>query len=151
MLHREILLPPQHQALRLLSAPSRARRLHLGGGTAIALHLGHRRSVDLDWFATEPIGDPARLAASLRRDGVPLVTTAMAEGTLHGEVAGVETSFLDYPYPRPRCPGLLRRRGGDADAAHGVGREVGGDPRDHRDRGPGGEPMTARTPGARVV
>jgi hypothetical protein len=23
---------------------------YLGGGTAIALHIGHRQSVDLDWF-----------------------------------------------------------------------------------------------------
>ena len=100
MLHRHILEPAQLRALELLSAPSRKRRLHLGGGTAIALHLGHRRSVDLDWFAPEPIGDPARLAATLPREEVPFVTTHMAEGTMHGEVCGVPTSFLDHPYPR---------------------------------------------------
>jgi len=110
MLHRHILEPPQLRALELLSDPSRKRRLHLGGGTAIALHLGHRRSVDLDWFAPEPIGDPARLAASLRREKVPFVTTSMAEGTLHGEVCGVATSFLDYPYPR--LDPLLRAKEG---------------------------------------
>jgi hypothetical protein len=34
----------------------------------------------------------------------------MAEGMLHGEVAGVPTSFLDDPYPRLRR--LLRAREG---------------------------------------
>lgn len=36
----------------------------LYGGTAIALHLGHRDSVDFDFFGTEHF-DPAELAASL--------------------------------------------------------------------------------------
>ncbi len=36
----------------------------LYGGTAIALHLGHRRSVDFDFFGNQPF-DPAKLAASL--------------------------------------------------------------------------------------
>ena len=36
----------------------------LYGGTAIALHLGHRRSVDFDFFVNRPF-DPAKLAAEL--------------------------------------------------------------------------------------
>jgi hypothetical protein len=42
----------------------------LYGGTAIALHLGHRRSVDFDFFGNRAF-DPDRLAAS-----VPLLETA---------------------------------------------------------------------------
>src|SRR5450755_3737383 len=46
---------------------------YLGGGTALALHLGHRRPVDLDWFTTERLGDPLRLAQDLRNDGIAFV------------------------------------------------------------------------------
>ena len=110
MLHRDVLDPAQRRALAVLVPATRARRLYLAGGTALGLHLGHRRSVDLDWFADRPLGDPARLAAALRREGVPFVTTEMAEGTLHGEVDGVPTSFLDFAYRR--VAPLLRAREG---------------------------------------
>ncbi len=30
---------------------------YLAGGTALALHLGHRRSVDLDFFNSQPFGE----------------------------------------------------------------------------------------------
>jgi hypothetical protein len=36
----------------------------LYGGTAVALHLGHRRSLDFDFFSPDPF-DPARLLATL--------------------------------------------------------------------------------------
>lgn len=110
MLHRNVLAPAQMRALEVLAEPSRSRRLYLGGGTAIALHLGHRTSVDLDWFTDRRLGDPARLAADLRQAGVPLAAPEMAEGTLHADVGGVPTSFLDYPYPR--LGPLLRAREG---------------------------------------
>lgn len=108
-LHREILPPGQRRALQKLGPVTLERRFHLGGGTALALRLGHRVSVDLDWFSGEPFGDPALLAAALKRAGVPFQTTMMAEGTLHGTVDEVEVSFLHYPYPRLRP--LARARG----------------------------------------
>jgi len=36
----------------------------LYGGTAIALHLGHRQSVDFDFFGNRPF-DPAKLQAAI--------------------------------------------------------------------------------------
>jgi hypothetical protein len=42
----------------------------LYGGTAVALHLGHRQSVDFDFFGNRPF-DPARLTAA-----IPFVTAA---------------------------------------------------------------------------
>ena len=43
----------------------------LYGGTAVALHLGHRQSADFDFFGNRPF-DPAKLTAS-----VPFLTAAM--------------------------------------------------------------------------
>ncbi|HEY8019804.1 MAG TPA: nucleotidyl transferase AbiEii/AbiGii toxin family protein [Thermoanaerobaculia bacterium] len=48
--HEEILTGGQRKTLRLLGPRSTADGFYLAGGTAIALHLGHRRSVDFDWF-----------------------------------------------------------------------------------------------------
>ncbi len=39
----------------------------LGGGAALALRYGHRRSRDLDWFTTEPF-DSLELAQDWSRD-----------------------------------------------------------------------------------
>jgi hypothetical protein len=82
---------------------------YLAGGTALALQLGHRKSVDLDWFTSEPMGSPRQKAAALLRAGVPFKITFMAQGTLHGTVSRVRVSLLDYGYrqlrPAIRYPG----------------------------------------------
>ena len=74
-------------------------RFYLGGGTALAIALGHRHSVDLDWFTVEQIADPLRLAQDIRAEGVSFTTGRIDRGTLHGSVSGVRVSFLEYRYP----------------------------------------------------
>ena len=64
----------------------------------MALHLGHRRSVDLDWFTTDRLGDPLLLAQELRHEGISFVTGQTAPGTLYGTLAGVRVSLLEYRY-----------------------------------------------------
>lgn len=98
-LHKEILRDPQPEALRLLSRPVTERRFYLAGGTALALHLGHRRSLDFDWFTEGFLTDPILLAQQLREEGVPFKTESTERGTLHGTVAGVRVTFLEYRYP----------------------------------------------------
>ena len=45
-------LPPQgHGTLELLSSAGILQDFYLAGGTALALHLGHRLSEDLDFFS----------------------------------------------------------------------------------------------------
>ncbi|WP_437326091.1 nucleotidyl transferase AbiEii/AbiGii toxin family protein [Sorangium sp. So ce381] len=107
-LHRGILTAAQRKALDLLGPPATSRGLYLGGGTALALRLGHRSSIDFDWFSDAQLGDPLLLAEKLRIAGVPFATSMIAEGTLYGTVAGVQTSFLQYPYKRLRGLGKAR-------------------------------------------
>jgi hypothetical protein len=97
--HTEILGQRQHWVLARLGPVLTPRGFYLGGGTALALHLGHRRSVDLDWFTADRLRDPLRLAQEIRDGGVPLVTGQVAPGTWHGTVSGVRVSLLEYRYP----------------------------------------------------
>jgi hypothetical protein len=105
--HAEALGRMQEQALRRLG-PIMTQRgfFYLAGGTALALHLGHRRSVDLDWFTGARIDDPMRLAQELRIEGVPFVTDFVERGTLYGSVDKVRVSAMDYQYPLLE-PGVL--------------------------------------------
>lgn len=49
------ILPKAQQEIWPLLAPAPRLSLVLYGGTAVALHLGHRISVDFDFFRTEPL------------------------------------------------------------------------------------------------
>jgi hypothetical protein len=98
-LHREALGRSQRSLLPRLAPLARQQGFYLAGGTALALQLGHRRSVDFDWFREDPIGDPLRLAADLRAAGLRFETDRVEKGTLHGRASGVRVSFLEYGYP----------------------------------------------------
>lgn len=98
-LHREALGRSQRLLLPRLAPFAGQHGFYLAGGTALALRLGHRRSVDFDWFREAPIDDPLRLAADLRAAGLPFETERVEKGTLHGRAGGVRVSFLEYAYP----------------------------------------------------
>jgi predicted nucleotidyltransferase component of viral defense system len=98
-LHPQVLAASQRRALHQMGAILTPRHFYLAGGTALALRLGHRRSVDLDWFTAEQIADAMRLAQEIRDLGAPFETSQVARGTLHGRVSGVRVSLLEYRYP----------------------------------------------------
>jgi hypothetical protein len=95
--HPAVTSPGQRKMLRRLGSIAAERGFYLAGGTALAIQLGHRRSVDLDWFSASAI-EPMTLAADLRDAGVPVDVTDVGEGTLHGTAEGVKLSFLEYRY-----------------------------------------------------
>jgi hypothetical protein len=98
-LHPEILTRTQKKVLKLLGPFTHQRGFYLAGGTALAIHLGHRRSRDFDWFTTEPIPDAMSLATSIRGEGIPLEVRQVAGGTLNGSVSKIPVSFFEYQYP----------------------------------------------------
>jgi hypothetical protein len=70
----------------------------LYGGTAIALHLGHRRSMDFDFFGSQRF-DPAKLGASVPFMAAATITQR-APNTLSGIVnrgGPVKLSFFGVP------------------------------------------------------
>jgi len=102
--HREVLPGAQQAVLGELGPGADRLGFYLGGGTAVALRTGHRRSVDLDWFTERAIADPLHLASELRRSGLPCEVESVDKGTLHATVRGIRVSFLEFPYSSLRDP-----------------------------------------------
>ena len=53
-------LPDTMGAIKLVSDIPEIKKAYLAGGTALALHLGHRISIDLDFFPSKkfnPLGN----------------------------------------------------------------------------------------------
>ena len=90
----EILSDSQNAILPSLGTFAKAHGFYLGGGTAVALHLGHRKSVDFDWFAREGLDDPLVLASQAREQALIIENPQVAPGTLHAFINGVKVSFL---------------------------------------------------------
>lgn len=89
----------QISVLKSLGSQMQSRGFYLAGGTALAIHLSHRISVDLDWFTSDAFQDGMVLAQSLRNSDVELEIEQVSPGTLHGNVKGVRVTFLQYQYP----------------------------------------------------
>lgn len=94
----EVMPIEQQEMLRELAPIATERSFYLAGGTALAIQVGHRRSVDLNWFSTTAL-DPMDVAADLKDSGIPFAVGDIDEGTLHGTARGVKLSFHEYRYP----------------------------------------------------
>ncbi len=74
-------------------APHLPSELYLGGGTGVAVHLGHRTSRDLDFFFHRPV-DLDELTGLI--DGLgDFAVTREAEGTLKGLFGATKLEFFD--------------------------------------------------------
>lgn len=96
-MHKEILSSSQIDLLSLISSFS--KDFGLVGGTAIALHIGHRRSIDFDLFTLEPIKNNLKLREKILKF-YPIDTVFINnkdEFTIL--VNGVKITFLHYPFP----------------------------------------------------
>ena len=69
----------------------------LVGGTALALQLGHRKSIDLDLFSQSPF-DAAGLRDVLQKRYC-FEPTVRAKNTLKGVINGVAIDCITYAYP----------------------------------------------------
>jgi hypothetical protein len=94
--HREILPEPWEEVMADLASRSVLDGFYLGGGTGLALHFGHRRSVHFDLFREQEF-DPADLQRQLV--GLSAIRIRQVRrGTLHVVVHGISVSFLHFPY-----------------------------------------------------
>jgi hypothetical protein len=92
----ERLPPPQRALWDELAATPDAFILH--GGTAIALHLGHRHSVDFDLFAFEAVEPQALLDRVVYLDGAAVLEIAPNTLTVGVDRGGlVKVSYFGVP------------------------------------------------------
>jgi hypothetical protein len=77
---------------------------YLAGGTAMGVHLGHRASVDLDFFSRTPTADLDAIKEAVRGcfDRVEVVTAT--DAALHLLCDGLPIDFVRYPYPPLEAP-----------------------------------------------
>ena len=95
-MHTETLVPDTKELFEKLSQVKLPIGFYLSGGTALALHLGHRESEDLDFFSQDEF-DPEQLQRVLEKD-LSLTDVTVETGTLNCYANGVKLQFLYYPY-----------------------------------------------------
>jgi hypothetical protein len=78
---------------------SRFDDFYLVGGTALALQIGHRQSVDFDLFTTQAL--PSHLLEKVKRTfpDCTVVTTYRTNDQLNVLLDNVKTTFFSYKYP----------------------------------------------------
>jgi len=96
--YQEILSSSQFKLLKRLGPFLSGHGFYLAGGTAIALMIGHRKSLDLDWFSPVTIRDPASWSDKIKAAGMTLSAVNIDEGTFYATIGGVRISILEFPY-----------------------------------------------------
>lgn len=94
-MHKKVLTKEQTELLPLVKLFS--KDFGLVGGTAIALHLGHRRSVDFDLFTNKEFKNlliKRRISRAAKIDNV--IVNQPDELTI--SIKGVKFTFFNYPY-----------------------------------------------------
>ncbi|MFH1890914.1 MAG: nucleotidyl transferase AbiEii/AbiGii toxin family protein [Candidatus Kuenenbacteria bacterium] len=93
---KKSLAPATRLVLELLKNTKIASGFYMAGGTALALQLGHRQSIDLDFFSRKKF-----LCNILKRELEKLGKVKVKSedvDTLHIDLSAVAVSFLYYPY-----------------------------------------------------
>jgi len=89
--------PALSTLLKRLMAMEELRDFYLVGGTALALRLGHRYSVDLDLFTSEPF-DSAALSKELTRQ-LRMEQAESMQNMVRGLVGGIKLECIARKYP----------------------------------------------------
>jgi hypothetical protein len=106
-MHPQILSEEQHRLLPFIQ--SQKKEFYLVGGTAIALQIGHRRSIDFDLFKKTNIRRD-KIAKALHEHGHSFqLIFADSEG-FHVIADGVKLTFFQFPFDIPAKKTFLEIR-----------------------------------------
>jgi hypothetical protein len=78
---------------------------YLAGRTAVAHHLGHRRSLDMDFFSLSPGEDLAITKAAVLAAIDDVFVVRETDASLHVVCGGTPVDFVRYPHPPLEPPG----------------------------------------------
>ena len=95
-MYEEILNPKQKELLQKFEF-LKDSNYYLAGGTALALQLGHRTSVDFDFYSPEPF-DQNKLLEQFEQLFPKVLVQEISNGTLLMDIEGVNISFFLYKY-----------------------------------------------------
>lgn len=107
MLHWDALTPDTLEAFHKVADLPVIERFYLAGGTGLALHLGHRFSVDLDFFSSDPdaVGPNERSLMRIAFDDPTLSIGFDKDMTFVATWRGVGVSFFSLSsYPLVQEP-----------------------------------------------
>lgn len=94
-MHKEILDKTQLELLPLVQQFK--REFYLVGGTAIALHIGHRRSIDFDLFKSKRI-NINKIVNKISDSKYSYTITRRVEEQLNLVIGEVKFTFFEYPF-----------------------------------------------------
>lgn len=99
MLHKDpfIIAPPTFLLIQQLQAIDRLKDFYLVGGTALALQLGHRNSIDIDLFTQNDF--TAEEIADLLDTKFSFTTTLNRKNAVLAVVNKIKTDFIRHNYP----------------------------------------------------
>lgn len=97
-LHTDILTEIQKSVLEKLANVLAGTDFYLAGGTALALQIGHRTSVDFDWFIPK-LGDPEILFRKIKKPGIDYTVVSVDIETVYLNINNIQISFIGYDYP----------------------------------------------------
>ena len=110
MINLSILPASQRKIFPLLAHASFIRPFYLAGGTAIALQLGHRQSVDFDFIAERSfLPSPLLNSMQLAFPKTVIEPLQIEKNTLTVSMSGVKMSFFGG-YRYPLLQGVLREQ-----------------------------------------
>jgi len=106
-LRLDILSDRQQQVFLRLATALKETDFYLAGGTGLALQIGHRPSIDFDWFVTA-LGEPEALFHRLRAFEITFDVQSLALETIYLEIDAVQVSFIGYDYQLLQPPSVCR-------------------------------------------
>ena len=95
-MYEKVINAKTKRVLESLDKIEAIKNFYLAGGTALALQLGHRKSIDLDLFSRKDFST-GELKTILSQIG-KLKVYSEEERTLNASINGVKISFLGYKY-----------------------------------------------------
>jgi len=105
MLHAESVENSTLELIKFLQDKEYLKGFYLVGGTAIALFIGHRKSVDIDLFSNFSF-DETTLLENIHQD-FNYQLSFTASNTLKGSIKRVKVDFLAHRYPYLNPPVTL--------------------------------------------
>jgi len=105
MLFKTAVEPVTLELLNSLQSRDYLEGFNLVGGTALALYIGHRKSIDIDLFSNFAF-DASSLIESIQQD-YPLELYNTSSNTIRGRIKNVNIDIIAHRYPYINEPSFI--------------------------------------------